>query len=253
MENNMLGHNNPPTDEDALRDTLTTRSEDILKRAEELADAADRMPGEIADDPTKNKFVDYLAIATAAAKNLEAARVNEKEPYLKLGRFVDGFFGTRRDRLDAAKAKANKILTAYLRKLEAQEREREREEKRIKDEAAAQALRDAQALEAQGKTAQAEEKITQAVIHEAEANKAGERAEGKASDLVRARGTAGNTAGLRTTWVGKVDDRAQLDIESLRSHIPADALQKALNSFIAAGGRELRGATIQQETKAVVR
>jgi hypothetical protein len=48
-------------------------------------------------------------------------------------------------------------------------------------------------------------------------------------------------------------DREEIDLEVLRFHIPADGLEKAVRSFIKAGGRELRGTRIYETTAAVVR
>ena len=48
-------------------------------------------------------------------------------------------------------------------------------------------------------------------------------------------------------------DRASLDLEALRFHIPADGLEKAVRSLIKAGGRELRGTRIFETTVATVR
>jgi len=45
-------------------------------------------------------------------------------------------------------------------------------------------------------------------------------------------------------WTFKDLDRDKLDLEKLRQHIPADALDKAVRSFVKAGGRELAGCTI---------
>ena len=54
-------------------------------------------------------------------------------------------------------------------------------------------------------------------------------------------------------WVFDEIDRASLDLEALRFHIPADGLEKAVRSFIKAGGRELRGTRIFETTAATVR
>ena len=48
-------------------------------------------------------------------------------------------------------------------------------------------------------------------------------------------------------------DRASLDLEALRVHIPADGLETAVRSFLKAGGRELRGTRIFETTVATVR
>lgn len=88
---------------------------------------------------------------------------------------------------------------------------------------------------------------------QADAEKAKKEAEAKAAELSRQRGDMGSVSSLRTFWDFADLDRNALDLEALRQHLPADALEKALRSFIKAGGRELRGARIFQNTQAAVR
>ena len=48
-------------------------------------------------------------------------------------------------------------------------------------------------------------------------------------------------------------NRAEIDLESLRTHLSQDAIEKAIRSFIKSGGRELKGVTIFENQKTVVR
>ena len=75
----------------------------------------------------------------------------------------------------------------------------------------------------------------------------------KPAELSRTRGEVGSVASLKGRWVGDVTDRAALDLEALRHYLPVAALQTALNGFIKAGGRDLRGAVIRLEQTASVR
>ena len=56
-------------------------------------------------------------------------------------------------------------------------------------------------------------------------------------------------------WIGEVSNRDELDLETLRDHIPFDALQKAVQSWVNANhaNRSLAGAHIYKETKTVTR
>ena len=83
--------------------------------------------------------------------------------------------------------------------------------------------------------------------------KAAQAAAVKPAELSRTRGDYGAVSSLRTQWVFDEIDRASLDLEALRFHIPADGLEKAVRSFIKAGGRELRGTRIFETTVATVR
>ena len=245
-----IGHNNPPTDAEILRDTLAEKNADILQRADELIAAADRAPAVIEDDETKQKITDFLGSIAKCEKALEGKRVSEKEPYLTLGRVVDGFFKLKTDGLDKARRKVKPILDARL--LWEREQERKRleaeaaERRRLADEQAAAAA----AAEAAKMPIHAEKQMDAAVATEQQASRLEQKATGKIG--VTARGMEAS-ASLRTVWKGELVDRAALDLEALRQHLPADAIQQAINSFVRAGGRELRGAKIWEHTESVVR
>ena len=251
-----IGHNNPPTDAEILKDTLAEKNKDILDRAQALIDAAERAPNSITDDETKEKITDFLGSIAKCEKALEGKRVSEKEPYLTLGRVVDGFFKNHMDRLAKARAKVKPALDARL--LWEREQERKRladeaaERKRLADEQAAAAA----AAEAAKMPIKAEEQMTTAIQTEAQANRLEEKAAGKIG--ITARGSDGSSASLRSTWKGEMVDRNTLDLEALRQHLPADAIQQAINSYVRTlakpvEGQPLRGARIWEHTESVVR
>jgi len=91
-----------------------------------------------------------------------------------------------------------------------------------------------------------------AVRHDKLAAKSERAADEKGSLLSRTRGDA-SLASVTETYVGDVLDRDALDLETLRDHIPFSALEQAVNSFVRAGGRELKGARIYQQTKTAIR
>lgn len=53
-------------------------------------------------------------------------------------------------------------------------------------------------------------------------------------------------------WTFDEYDRDALDLEALRQHLPTDAIEKAIRSFIKAGGRDLRGVRIYERQEARV-
>lgn len=240
-----------------LKDDLGMKHAEILQRAQELLAAAQRVPETVADEETAGKVADFIKQLTACNKAAEGARVAEKEPHLAASRVVDGFFKAVTDPLDTAKKGIEKRLTAFLRqKEEAARKERERiaaderaaaEAARKAAEAAEAAIHDPTGLAA---AIDAEEAARKAA---ADAERAQKAAEVKAADLSRSRGEYGSLASLRTFWDFADMDRAALDLETLRQHIPADALEKAVRSYIKAGGRELRGVRIFENTQASVR
>lgn len=75
----------------------------------------------------------------------------------------------------------------------------------------------------------------------------------KPADYARQRGDYGALGTLAEHWDFTGLDRDAIDLEALRPHLPEDAMEKAVRSFIRAGGRELRGVTIFLNEKAQVR
>lgn len=253
------GSNHPPRDlltGDALREKLTDDNLALLSRRDELLAAADRVP-DIADEETASKVSDFIKQLMALHKTSETARVGTKEPYLEGGRGVDGFFKAITDPVAKAKAAVERKLTQYLRdKADRERREREEQARLAREE---QDRRDREAREAAAKIkseqdlADAIERERLAKVAEADTTKAENAAAAKPAELSRTRGEYGSVSSLRTSWTFRDLDRAQLDLEMLRQHIPADGLEKAVRSFIRAGGRSLAGVVIFETTDAVVR
>jgi hypothetical protein len=252
-----LGHNSPPDDITILRERLEDEAASLLRRRDELLGSVDRAPLEIGDDDTAGRVADLIKLVMACHKNAEAARVARKEPFLASGRAVDGFYKQITDPLERAKKTVESRLTAYQRRKADEERRRREEEARAQAAEAERQRRDAEAAAAALKS---EEDLDAAIIAEehaaqaaADAVQAQRAAEAKPADLSRSRGTFGSVASLRTFWDFTDLDRAALDLETLRPHLPQDAIEKAVRSFIKAGGRELRGVKIFENTASVVR
>lgn len=248
--------NNPPADADPLRERLAVDHEPILSRADELLAALARVPAEI-DVETAGKASDYVKMIAATIKDLDRVRIGEKEPYLAGGRTVDGFFKAPVDKLEKAKREVEGRLQKHLRAVAEAERRRRDEAERAAREEAERRRREAEeaaariASEAQLDAAVAMERAAQQAA--ADAARAAQQADAKAADLARTRSDYGSLATLRTSWAFKDMDRDALDLEALRAHLPTDALEKAVRSFIKAGGRQLRGCTIFEAETAIVR
>jgi len=253
LDKTQIGHNNPPKESELLVQRLRDEHNIPLNNAQKLIEAADRIPAIIEDDEIAGKATDYIKQLNGSKKTLEALRVSEKEPFLSLGRVVDGVFNAGIDAIEVAKKKALKPLDEHNKRKEAAERRRREEEaatqrKRAEeDRLAAEAMRKAQQTEV------AAELTDKANIGEQVAATMQRGAEEKPCDMVKTRSETGATAILRTKWVGELSDILMLDIEALRYHIDPAALQKAINSFVSAGGRELRGANIFEKSETVVR
>ena len=252
-----IGDNMPPANADPLRDRLAETHAALLKRRDELLSGADRAPAEISDEDTAGKVADFIKQIAACIKNTDTHRVAEKEVYLAGGRTVDGWFKKIADPLTEAKGKIEARLTVYQRhKADKERRAREEAEQVAREEAdrAAKAAAEAEAAIKAAPDLQAAI-VAEAAAAQAAANaeKAKKAAEAKPAELSRTRGDYGAVASLHRFWDFADLDRATLDLEALRQHLPADALEKAVRAFIKAGGRELRGTRIFENTETKVK
>lgn len=251
------GHNQPPSEIEILRQKLAEETAALAKRRDDLLAGVARAPLTIEDEETCGKVADLIKLITACHKSAETMRVGRKEPFLEAGRAVDGFFKKITEPLEKAKDSVQKRLTAYQRQKAEEERRRREDEAR---RAAEEAERQRKAAEEAAKTIETEEHLDAAIGADAlarqktaDAIEAQRAADAKAAELSRTRGDYGAVASLRTVWVGEIEDRDALDLDALRPHLSLDAFQKAVNAFVRAGGRSLRGAKIYESQTTQVR
>lgn len=251
-----FGHNRGLDPYNDIQAEIEARQGDLLKRRDELLGARERLPA-IDSDDIAGKAADYVKLIAAALKNSEAARVKEKEPWLEAGRLCDGWFKKVTDPLAKLKSEVEAKLTVYLRaKADAERKRREAEERTAREaaeKAAEDARRKADAMATEMQMAGALEAEAAARAAEALAVKATQAATAKPAEMARTRGDYGSLGTLRQEWVFSDLNRAELDLEALRPHLPEDAIEKAIRAFIKAGGRELRGCRIHETEKAMVR
>ena len=252
-----MGDNRPPDEADPLRDRLRETHASLVERQARLLDDGENMPENIEDEKTAEHVSDYIKSLTSCIKAFEGARVAEKEPFLKSGRTVDGFFKKLADRLVNVKQAVEHTLTIYQRKKAEEERRAREKEERLVREEAERARRIAQeraaALADEGdldRAIQAEREAGQAA---ADLVRAERETSANAAELSRTRGDKGAVASLRTFWDFDGLDRDTIDLEKLRHHLPQAALESAVRSFVKAGGRGLEGANIFENTTSVVR
>lgn len=202
------------------------------------------------------------AAEAAEAAKLEAERV-AKEAEERRNREV-----LQAQESEAEERKRREEAESRAKAAEKAQKEAEREARRIQEEAdkaARESEREARRIEREAeenaKAADREAKETSreanraldvAVRADKLATKAEKATHEKGSILSRTRGD-GSLSSVTETWVGSIISRDELDLESIREHIPFAALEQAVQSFVNAGGRELRGAIITEETKTVVR
>ena len=252
------GKNSPPDDTEILRERLADVAAPLVARRDELLKSFESAPLKVADEENSGKVADLIRAIMACRKASEGMRIAEKEPHLAAQRAVDAFFKkSLTDRLDDIKAKLEVRLTEYQReKAEQERRAREIEAKRQREEAeraAKEAADKAAALANEADLDAAIEAEVEAEQAKADAVVAAKAAEASAADLSRSRGDMGAVASLRTFWDFEALDRATLDLEALRQHLPHSGLETAVRAFIKAGGRTLKGVRIFENTQTVVR
>ena len=245
-----IGHNKPPSDDEIFAARMLEQHGDLIKEAEDFARkrAKDCDSQEYAE-----RLTNFIKKVSVIGGKLEKLRVAEKEPHLEAGKVVDRFFKRLTLALEQARRGAQEPLNKWLRQCA-------EEEARLRREAAEQIRREeeekarlAMKLEDQGEPEAAQHVQEQADKMGIYADKLEASAAAPTAQLAQVKTETGASASLRTRWVGEVTSRAELDLNALRFHLPAAALQTAINAFIAAGGRELKGAKIHQVSEAAVR
>lgn len=252
-----IGDNRPPDDVDPLTGRLAEEYADLKHAAEQLdIEASVHYDGPIENDLTAGRYTDFIGTLHTHIKLAEKHRVGEKEPFLVAGRTVDAWFKAITEPLQKADKVVNERLRAYqIRKANEERHAREeiaRRERERAEQEATEAARLAAAVTDEHQLEQAVQAEELARLAAEEADRAKKEAEVKAAEISR---TSGNRAqsSLTTFWDFSDLDRKILDLEILRSHIPLDALEKAVRAYIRAGGRELRGCRIFENYRTQVR
>lgn len=244
------GHNEPPTDADALLERLREQHAPLIKRREELLGGIARSPVKIADEDTAGKAADFVdKQINAYLKAAKAVHETEKAPFLAAGRTVDSFWHHLIDDVAHGKEMVNGVRKAYADEKAAAERRRREEEARLAREAEAAARREAEeaaaALKEESDLASALKAEELHRLRAAEADKAAKAAAAKPAELGKSRGEYGGQTSLKQFWNFNDLDRAALDLETLRAHFTADAFDKAVRSWIGANKESLeRGARL---------
>lgn len=287
-----IGGNRPPLPtQDEIKTGLEVENEELIQRARDLYKAAVDTPLVCDDEELAGKITERISLISKTRKAIEAQREKEKEPFMTLERTVDGVFRPARDGLDQAKKKLETVLGSYIRKKADEERRRREEDARREREDAERIAREkreeaerlrreaddraaaAAAQEAAQMQSLAGKSLNQAVANEKQAEtlekealkaekvaiKAEKAAEAKPSQMAAVHGSYGSRANLRTKKISAVTSREELDIEALRTHFKADALEAAVKSWMDANWKDqedppiLSGASFHRDDIANVR
>lgn len=261
MDTAMLGHNQPPADADPLRDRLTENHAGLTKSCDDIVFEATLVDDEIKDAPTAATVTALIARIMDQADLVDEKFKVEKDPYLKGGRTVDGWFNVLRDKLKPLKSTLQRRLDAYQAQKEAEELAARLEAEHMAREQAGASAKEAEtAIETLAETGdlgaaiQAEE-ATHTAAHIADLAHAAVTA--KPAEMSRIVSGTGATASRKTFWDIKELDRAIFDLEAVRSYIPTEAMEKAAKAYIKAAGKDdpkpIKGVTFFKNSTSQVR
>lgn len=240
------GHNNPPSDLEIVTYRLAEREEEINAALTSIKSKP--LPEVIEDELAAGEVTERIKNLGHVKRGVADAHKEVKAPYLECGRAVDAWKNRIESLIDAERKLAEKPLNAYLSRKAEEERQRQleiaRQQREQAERLAAEAAAHQQAqindvaselLDAAVKSESTAERIEQNVIH------------ARPADLVKARSTTGAISSQKVAWVGRIISLRGIDLEVLRPYFTEEAVQKALNAFIKAGGRECGGAEIKEE------
>lgn len=244
-------HNSPPSDIEYLGENLTLRHIALLRQAEEHIEFVKQIPGEFHVQAEADFTSDFIKKVQTCFKSLEKARAEEKEPFLRQGQFVDTFFGDMKKKLQRVENKAIAPLNLWL-------QEKAREERALR-EAEAMMLRKEQeaamreAAQSSSKPAQEAIVIIDHAITMSEVAKVADIAAAAPLESMSAAQGKFSAAGLKKVWRGEIRNAADLDMQKLKPYFTLPELQKALDRFVKAGGRQCEGAVIIESMEAKVK
>lgn len=244
-----IGDNKPPTDEEILKTKLADEEAELRKGLPTLA-----IPEKIISDEVAGNVTDYIKNIKLVQKKVGEKHKTNKEPFLKLGKIVDGWKNKLEEEFEKDILKVTIPLTAFLREKAEAERLRLLAIAEAERKASEELQRQAEAHANAGIADTANDLLDAAVDCEAEAARIVNNAiSAKPADLARTRSYGGSTASQKLTWTGEIENKAIIDLEKLRFHLSDDAIQVAINRYVANGGRELAGVKIYEKSSLNIR
>jgi hypothetical protein len=272
--------NQPPDISEQEAGRLAEDYGELSRNASALLEQARAINGEVTDEATLERFSNVIVDMRDTEARAEAARVAEKEPFLRRGQAVDGFFGSIKERLAKGRAVLKRSVDAYQNRKLAEERERRRlaeeqarrEAQKAADEAArlareaedrrlaAERARLPETQEAKG--AVAEQAETAAAAAQADAQVAIADAQekridslAKPSEMARSRFDEGRLVTMRQVGYAEIVDKMALDPVALWPFIKEDHALAALKAWAKTSSfkKQMTGAVVEMRDESVIR
>jgi len=209
---------------------LEERHAKIEARVKELIEASGRAPEKIkvADNTTAEKFSDLRKQIQTAIKAANAARLDDKKVFDEPGKVIHSFWTKRIDSLEAIQGRIDRTLKVWMMENEAAAKKAADEARRKEEERVAK-------LQAKGKTV---EPVDVAPVE---------------PERPRVSGDLGSTTSTRKVWTFRDLDRNEIDLEALRPYLTLEAIEGAVRQYIRAGNRNIKGATVFEDTQLTTR
>lgn len=240
-------HNNPP-----LAERLPLEFELLIEKVADTLTEARGLPVEITSDAENSALGEIVKKLRAVATEVEASRKAENEPHLEAQRTINAFFAGLADRIQKGKSILEARGKKYLDGKAEKERIAREEAAKIAREEEERLRREAEIASEAGREVHAAIKTDQADAAARRVELATDAAAGSAADLARTR-TASGVSTLKTGWKFEVENLKAIPLASLRPYLSQAEIERAIGKFVKAGGRELKGVRIFEETKAQYR
>jgi DNA repair exonuclease SbcCD ATPase subunit len=216
------------------REEEAARMREEAARKQREAEEAEKAAREAQEERDRIRREEEAAYARAMEEQRRADEAKRAEAEAKKKADDEAAAKARKEREDADAAAAAALAAAR---------------KKSEEEAAASVV----AEKAEDRAEKTEKELDRAAAIERQAGKIERTVSEKPAALARTRGDYGSVSTLQTRWVGELTSRADLDLNAIRAFIPEDALVSAINAFVRAGGRSLKGARIFEDTNVQVR
>lgn len=224
---------------------------ELQARIASLIESFERAPQTIDTDDVAEKVTDLTKMLKEATRKAELARKTEKDPYIEGGRKIDAYFSSMAEPAEKAAKDLEKRLGSYRTYKAEIERKRLLEEAAKARAEAERVAKEAAELEAAGMQDVANETMASAQKTEATALRL-ETASDNEKMLGKVRGEYGKTV-MTKRWVFEVEDYTKVDIVAVARYLDPAAIDKAIRSYVANGGRELKGVNIFEQESVSVR
>jgi len=249
--------NNPPTDEELIRERLSMDYGSLIERQAELLEGVPNVPEVIETEEDCEKVADYLKQMKIAAKEADGFRADEKEPHNLAGKTIQAWFKDLGNPLTAYVTKFTfRIKTYHDKKLAVERIKREEAEHIARAEAEEAAKKAREAEEA----ASNDETLADAVIAaeaagkaQKDADKATKAASASSNVITKVKSASGVTTSMSTFMNFRNLNMATIDLDVLRPFISQDVIEKAIRAAIRNEIRNINGVEIFEDTRSRVR